>query len=243
MASTKNDSTLVSLGKFQIGGYAYWAPYGTPLPTDSATPLPDAFKLLGYVSEDGITLTTDTDTTEVKDANGVTVMKVISSYAESCQFALLEVLRAEAAKLRYNSAAVSGEDKSMTIRHQMPSDEAFVLVFELALTGGVKDRMVIGNGTRAEFDDRQVHAGDAQVYDVTVSMNDMDGTGVTCIEYVGVPAPAQGGKAAEAAVRDESLMARVVDPTRHEQAGQPGGQESTAPAPAAAAPTGEEAGA
>lgn len=210
-ASTVNDSTMVSFGKFKVGGYAYWAPAGTALPHDASTALPSAFKLLGYLSEDGLTITTDTDTTEVKDANGQTVMKVITSYAESYQFALLEVLRAEAAKMRYNEDAVTGTDKSMTIKHQMPSDEDFVLVFEIAMSGNVKDRLVIGNGTRAEFGDRQVHAGDAQVYDVTVSANDM-GNGVTAIEYIGVAA-----SASESSVNAEALTGKVVDPANGDE--------------------------
>lgn len=209
--STTNDSTMVSLGKFKVGGYAYWAPSGTALPTDSSTPLAAAFKLLGYLSEDGLTNTTDTDTTEIKDANGTTVMKVITSYAESYQFALLEVLRAEAAKMRYNSDAVTGTDKSMTIKHQMRSDEDFVLVFEIAMSGNVKDRLVIGNGTRAEFGDRQVHAGDAQVYDVTVSANDM-GNGVTAIEYIG-----RATAASEIAAVTEALLGKVVDPANGDE--------------------------
>lgn len=209
--STTNDSTMVSLGKFKVGGYAYWAPSGTALPTDSSTPLAAAFKLLGYLSEDGLTNTTDTDTTEIKDANGTTVMKVITSYAESYQFALLEVLRAEAAKMRYNTGAVTGTDKSMTIKHQMPSDEDFVLVFEIAMTGNVKDRLVIGNGTRAEFGDRQVHAGDVQVYDITVSANDM-GNGVTAIEYIG-----RATAVRESAAVTEALLGKVVDPANGDE--------------------------
>lgn len=209
--STTNDSTMVSLGKFKVGGYAYWAPSGTALPTDSSTPLAAEFKLLGYLSEDGLTNATDTDTTEIKDANGTTVMKVITSYAESYQFALLEVLRAEAAKMRYNSDAVTGTDKSMTIKHQMPSDEDFVLVFEIAMSGDIKDRLVIGNGTRAEFGDRQVHAGDAQVYDTTVSANDM-GNGVTAIEYIG-----RATKVSESAAVTEALLGKVVDPANGDE--------------------------
>ena len=213
--STTNDSTMVSLGKFKVGGYAYWASAGTTPPTNATTALPAAFKLLGYLSEDGLTNTTDTDTTEIKDANGTTVMKVITSYAESYQFALLEVLRAEAAKMRYNTGAVTGTDKSMTIKHQMPSDEDFVLVFEIAMTGDVKDRLVIGNATRAEFGDRQVHAGDAQVYDVTVSANDM-GNGVTAIEYIGVAA-----SASESSVNTEALTGKVVDQVNAEETAEP----------------------
>ena len=210
-ASTVNDSTMVSLGKFKVGGYAYWAPAGTALPTNASTALSSAFKLLGYLSEDGLTITTDTDTTEVKDANGQTVMKVITSYAESYQFSMLEVLRVEAAKLRYNEDAVTGSDKSMTIKHQMPSDNGFVLVFEIAMTGNVKDRLVIGNGTRAEFGDRQVHAGDAQVYDVTVSANDM-GNGVTAIEYIG-----RATAVSESAAVTEALLGKVVDPANGDE--------------------------
>nr|DAL82854.1 MAG TPA: tail protein [Caudoviricetes sp.] len=214
--STTNDSTMVSLGKFKIGGYAYWAPAGTTLPTDSTTALPAAYKLLGYLSEDGLTITTDTDTTEVKDANGQTVMKVITSYAESYQFSMLEVLRVEAAKLRYNEDAVTGSDKSMTIKHQMPSDNGFVLVFEIAMTGNVKDRLVIGNGTRAEFGDRQVHAGDAQVYDVTASANDM-GNGVTAIEYIG-----KASMAVMSAATTKALLGKVMDPVNGDETAETG---------------------
>lgn len=212
--STTNDSTMVSLGKFKVGGYAYWAPAGTTLPTDSATALPSAYKLLGYLSEDGLTNTTDTDATEIKDANGTTVMKIITSYAESYQFALLEVLRAESAKLRYNSDAVTGTDKSMTIKHQMPSDEDFVLVFEIAMSGDVKDRLVIGNATRAEFGDRQVHAGDPQAYDITVSANDM-GSGVTAIEYVDIAA-------SRSVAVTEALVGKVIDPVNGDETAETG---------------------
>ncbi|KAB8289309.1 tail protein [Bifidobacterium ramosum] len=184
-----NDATNVSLGKFKIGGYIYWAPHGSPLPTDATTPLPAAYKLLGYLDEDGLTIASDTDTTEVKDANGNTVMKVISSYAESAQFKLLEVLRLEAAKLRYGGENVTGMDKNMTIKHAMPSDEDFPLVFEMIKTGGVLDRLVAGASSRAEFGERQEHAGDASVYDVTCAFNDM-GNGVTSIEYISKPASA-----------------------------------------------------
>lgn len=220
--STTNDSTMVSLGKFKVGGYAYWAPAGTTPPTNATTALPAAFKLLGYLSEDGLTIKTDTGTTEVKDANGTTVMKVITSYAESYQFAMLEVLRAEAAKLRYNTDAVNGSDRKMTIKHQMPSGEVFVLVFEIAMTGDVKDRLVIGNATRAEFGDRQVHAGDVQVYDVTVSANDM-GNGVTAIEYIGVTAVVS-----ESSAVTEALLGKVVDQVNAEETAEPGEETSAA---------------
>lgn len=184
--TTKNDSTNVSFGKFKVGGYAYAAPVGTALPTDSESELDSAFQLIGYLSEDGITNTTDTDTAEVKDANGTTVMKVVSSYSESYQFVLIEFLRKAAAQMRYGNDAVTGKDKSMVIKHQMPDDTPVSLVFEIVATGNVKDRVVIGSATRSEFGDRQMHSSDVLGYDLTVNANDM-GDGVTSIEYIGIP--------------------------------------------------------
>ena len=61
-----------------------------------------------------MTNATDTDTTEIKDANGTTVMKVITSYAESYQFALLEVLRVEAAASLQLEDATEGETTNAT---------------------------------------------------------------------------------------------------------------------------------
>ncbi|KAB5606170.1 Ig-like domain-containing protein [Bifidobacterium jacchi] len=184
-SSAMNDSSLVTLGKFQVGGYAYAAPYGTPLPENATDPLDPAFELVGYLSEDGVTNSVDSDTTTVNDANGTTVLNVISSYSETYQFTLIETLRASAARLRYGTGNVTGEDKAMTIRHMMPDDERFSIVFEIVATGSVKDRLVIGNASRSEFGDRQMHSGDVVGYDVTLAANEDSrlGQGVTSIEY------------------------------------------------------------
>lgn len=189
MATEMNDSSLVSLGKFKVGGYIYVAPSDTTLPTDSESALDPAFKLAGYLSEDGVTNGTDTDSTTVNDANGSAVLNVISSYSETYQFVLIEFLRKQAAQLRYGTEAVTGEDKAMTVKHMMPTDERFAVVFEIVATGNVKDRLVIGNASRSEFGDRQMHAGDVVGYDITLAANEDSrlGAGVTSIEYIGVP--------------------------------------------------------
>lgn len=190
MAEETNSTKNVTLGKTKVSGYLWWAPYGSTLPTDSETPLDTAYKLGGFVSDDGVTNSTDTDTTEVKDMGGNTVMKVISSYAESYQFQLIEAMRADAAKLRYGTDAVTGEDGMMTIKHKMPSDEALTIVIEVAMTGDKKDRIVIGNAARSEFGDRQFHSSDVVGYDMTLAANADErlGDGVTSVEYIGIAA-------------------------------------------------------
>lgn len=180
-----NNSNNVSVAKTKVTGYAYWAPKGTPLPTDATSPLNDAFQSLGYVGEDGITNATDSETTEIKEMGGATVLKVITSYSETYQFILIEVLRVAAAALRYGSDNVSGEDGALTITHTIPADDEFELVFELALTGNRKDRIVIPAATRAEFGDRTMVGTEALGYDVTVSANPSDAIdGGTSREYI-----------------------------------------------------------
>ena len=51
--SNKNNVANVSSAKGVKGGYIFTAPVGTALPTDYTTALPEAWKCLGYISEDG----------------------------------------------------------------------------------------------------------------------------------------------------------------------------------------------
>ena len=68
MAETNhNNKKNVSLGKPKKTGCLYYAPAGTALPADATTALPAAYTCVGYLSEDGVTNATDTDTTDIND--------------------------------------------------------------------------------------------------------------------------------------------------------------------------------
>lgn len=167
---TKNDKANVSLGKPCAIGGVYYAPLGTPLPKDAKTPLAETYKCLGYISEDGLTNSTDTDTTEVKEWGGATVLKEISSYSETYQFAMLEI-KADSMKLRYGADNVTESTGSLHILHGMPKDEHYVVVFEIMLTGNRKQRLVLPDASVVEYDDITYSAGDPITYSVTLSAN------------------------------------------------------------------------
>lgn len=184
-----NNKKNASLGKPMAGGMVYVAPTGTTLPADATTTLPAAYKSVGFISEDGITNSTDTDTTTVTDAGGTTVINEISSYAESYQFAMMET-SADALGVRFETSNVKTEGDKLTVDHKMPTGESKIYVFEILMTGNRVKRIVVPDGTITEYGDTQYHAGDAILYDVTVSANPsalIDGA--TSREYIAPIAP------------------------------------------------------
>lgn len=171
MATTnKNDKTNVSLGKPIATGAVYIAPLGTALPKDATTALSASYKCVGYISEDGITNATDTDTTEVVDMGGVKVINEISSYGETFQFAMLET-NETSLSLRYGTDNVTNANSVLTVTHAMPTGEHFVVVIEILLTGGKVKRIIIADATVSEFGDTTYSSSDAIMYDVTLAAN------------------------------------------------------------------------
>ena len=196
-----NNKKNTSLGKPMANGMVYVAPGGTALPTDATTALADTYKTVGFISEDGITNSIDTDTTTVTDAGGTTVINEISSYSETYQFAMMET-QADALGVRFETANVKASDgDKLTVDHKMPTGESRVYVFEILMTGNKVKRIVVPDGTVSEFGDTQYHAGDAIVYDVTIAANPSDLIGgATSREYIApIAQAASPGKTQESA--------------------------------------------
>lgn len=185
MAETNhNNKKNVSLGKPKKTGCLYYAPAGTTLPTDATTALPATYTCVGYLSEDGVTNATDTDTTDINEMGGIKVLSEISGYGETWQFNMIETNEASL-KLRFGTANVTGTADKLTVYHAIPSGESLVLVFEIAMTGNRVKRIVVADGTITEFDDTTYSAGDAIGYGVTMSANPSDLiNGATSVEYI-----------------------------------------------------------
>ncbi|ACD98594.1 hypothetical protein [Bifidobacterium longum] len=185
MAETNhNNKKNVSLGKPKKTGCLYYAPAGTDLPTDATTALPATYTCVGYLSEDGVTNATDTDTTDINEMGGIKVLSEISGYGETWQFNMIETNEASL-KLRFGTANVTGTAEKLTVYHAIPSGESLVLVFEIAMTGNRVKRIVVADGTITEFDDTTYSAGDAIGYGVTMSANPSDLiNGATSVEYI-----------------------------------------------------------
>ncbi|WP_285189946.1 hypothetical protein [Rhodococcus sp. MEB041] len=91
-----------------VSGPIFWGPLGTVGPTNETTAVPVAAKSLGYIGEDGVTLTEGRDTTKIKAFGGDTVLVVQTDHTVTLQFTVLEFLNEEVAK------AVNG-DTNVTV--------------------------------------------------------------------------------------------------------------------------------
>lgn len=181
----KNNNKNVHLTRTKVSGTIFVAPIGTTLPESASAELDENFENVGYIGEDGITNSTETDVTEVKELGGKTILSIITSYAESYQFVMMETGKASLG-LRYESANVTGEEATgLKIIHKMPTGEKHAVVIDLFLTGGKRKRICITSAAVKEVGDITYTAGDVVGYDVTLSCDpDDENDGATAVEYV-----------------------------------------------------------
>ncbi|MFN6834596.1 phage tail tube protein [Enterococcus hirae] len=183
MSKTEN----VSTAKPKIGGAIYSAPLGTTLPTDAVTELDDAFKSLGYISEDGLTNNNTPETDTIKAWGGDTVDVVQSEKADTFGYTLIEALNVEVLKEVYGPNNVSGSlDTMITIKANATLLEAHCLVIDMVLKAGVLKRIVIPNATVSEIGEISYADEDAIGYETTLTAMP-DENGDTHIEYIQKP--------------------------------------------------------
>lgn len=190
--ATANNQANVSAGKFVKGGYIFCAPTGTKLPTDIKTALDPAFKVLGFLSEDGYVETVDEDSDSLMDANGDQMDSTNSNRAESAQFTLAEI-KAGTLKAMYGAANVTDANGVITVRHNSDSHPTFAYVIEIVLKNGRRWRKVVPLGKSSELDDLTISSSELCQRALTIQYL-TDGSGNTCYDYIEstetkVPAP------------------------------------------------------
>ncbi len=179
---TQNSTDNVSSTKGVKGGYIFTAPVGTPLPTDITTTLDPAFKVLGFISEDGYVESYESDSEDIVDMNGDLMDSPVTSRIESAQFTLAEI-KVETLKVQYGDDNVTDENGVITVRHGSDSDTIRSYVLELVLKNGRRWRKVIPNGQSGELDDLTLAVGELAARALTIKyLTDEDGN--TCYDYI-----------------------------------------------------------
>lgn len=180
--SNKNNVANVSSAKGVKGGYIFTAPAGTALPTDYTTALPEAWKCLGCISEDGYVETLDTDSEDIKDMNGDLMASPQTSRVESAQLTLAEI-KAATLKVMYGSGNVKDEAGMITVKHNGDSTETWSAVLELVLKDGRRWRKVVPLAQSSELDDLTLAVDELAARALTVKYL-TDDAGNTCYDYI-----------------------------------------------------------
>lgn len=184
--SNTNNAANVSTGKPKVGGSIFKAPLGTTLPTDATTALNNAFKNVGYISEDGVKNGRETNYEPIKAWGGDVVLNSMTESSDKFSFTMIETRNAEVLKTVFgeDNVTVDSTTGAISVSVKAQDGEAYAWVIEMLLAGGIPKRIVIPNGQVTEAEEINYKDDEAVGYGVTVSAIP-DSSGNTHYEYYG----------------------------------------------------------
>ena len=179
-----SDASNVTSSKPSVGGAVCVAPLKTEIPTDAKTPLNEAFKSLGYCSDDGLTNSNSPETDNQKAWGGDVVLVLQTSNEDTFQFKLIESLNTDVLKTVYGSKNVTGTlESGLKIAAKNDEPEQFEWVFEMILKGGILKRIAVPCASVTEIGDIVYKDDESVGYECTVAAVP-DQNGATHYEYL-----------------------------------------------------------
>lgn len=178
------DVNEVTVGSALATGAIWVAPKGTTLPTDATTTLSGTWKLLGFTSDAGVSISENGSNQSIVAWEGRTeVYNVRTEYTESIAFMPIQC-NADVAKLMWGDDAVTASTNSFTIKHHGKTLEPVCIVIETVPRDNIVKRYC---GTFQLVERGAQTLDGTQVDGRTLTFNAVaDSDGVTMYEYTAV---------------------------------------------------------
>lgn len=178
------DSTEVRLAP---SGHVYIAPILTAAPTNVTSPLSGSWSELGYIDEDGVSITPAIDVGDVRMwQSAAAVKRVLNSVDFDVAFVMGQT------NLATTSAFFLGQtwtDDGTTATLEIPSnpqisDNEFAMVVEWEDGEGHTTRFYTARGTISDRDAMKLARGDATKFGITYKVMDNSGSLVTILSDI-----------------------------------------------------------
>lgn len=171
------DSTEVRLAP---AGRVFIAPSGTVLPTNVTTAMTTVsplYKELGYLSEDGVALTPNLDSSGVKAwQSAVDVKTTVTGVGLQAKFTMIQITQETTAEYFFGSAWINSGGVGKLIISSTPSLAERVMVVEWNDDADNTNRLVCGRGFLTDRDAMNLQRTEATALGVTFQCLDNAGT-------------------------------------------------------------------
>lgn len=178
------DSTQVRLAP---AGAVWIAPLGAALPTDVTTAMATvdpSYKELGYLTEDGVTITPNVDTNDINAWQSATPVKTtLTGVGLQVKVAALQVTQNATAEYFFGQAWVNSGGLGKLTMPSTPSLAERTMVIEWIDDEAVpnKYRLLLGRGFLTDRDAMQLQRTEATVLGMTFQVLDNAGTLATIL--------------------------------------------------------------
>lgn len=188
------DSSKVAVLEGKVTGAIFIAPTTAVLPTDATTALAATFKCIGFTSEDGITISEESSSKQLRAWEGRSVVRnQRTEYTEKIKFTPVEC-NEDVAKLMWGDDKVTaGTGGALTIKHHGETLEPVLCVIEAVPYAGAVARYC-AKVQLTERGDMTGNGDDPSGRELTFDCIAVEG--VTMTEYIAssTPTVASSGK-------------------------------------------------